>query len=129
MEIIQATENEIIINGVVPIDEVPPKKKNGKEDSPDPLIRICHQAKKDLLKENGACVAYNIQRPETHGDKHVTKISFFFSNTGKAKVPSTNIEALCRAETRYCQLMSMRCAERITEYLEELEYNLGLGHA
>jgi hypothetical protein len=126
MRIIQATENEIIIDGIVPIDEVPPVKKNGKPDSPDPLIRICHKAKKELIKKNGVCVAYSVSRPETHGDRNVTKINFFFSNTGKVKIPSTNVEALCKAETRYCQMMSMLCAERITEYLDELEYVVGL---
>ncbi|MBQ6510966.1 hypothetical protein IJI94_03335 [Candidatus Saccharibacteria bacterium] len=126
MRIIQATQQEIIIDGAVPIDEVPPAKKSGKKDSPDPLIRICHKAKKELLEKTGACVAYNISRPKTRGDEHVTKIRFFFSNTGEAKIPSDNFETLCKAEERYCQMMSVLCAERITEYLDNIDYVLGL---
>ena len=126
LRIIKATATEIIIDGVVPIDEVPPTKKNGKVDNPDPIIRICHQAKKELLAKSGACVAYSVSRPGTHGDKNVTKIAFFFSNTGNAKVSSKNIEALRKAETRYCQMMSVLCAEQIAKYLDDLEFVVDL---
>ncbi len=123
MNIIQATANEIIIDGVVPIDEVPPLKKSGKPDNPDPLIRICHKAKKELIRKSGVCIAYSISRPTTDGDQKVTKIQFYFSNTGKVKLPSTaNIESLCKAETMYCQMMSIMCAERIADYLDGSEF-------
>ncbi len=126
MRIVQATESEIIIDGIVPIDENPPMKKNGKPDSPDPLIRICHRAKKELLEKNGACVAYSVSRPGTHGDKNMTKITFFFSNTGEAEVSSKNTEILRKTELRYCQMMSVLCAEQIAKYLDDLELIVGL---
>ena len=123
MRIIQATANEIIIEGVVPIDKVPPLKKSGKPASPDPIIRICHGAKKELLEEPGVCIAYNVTRPTTNSDDQVTKIRFWFSSTGKIKLPTINdIKKLEAEEAKYCQMMSVLCAERIEAYLSDIEF-------
>lgn len=125
MQIIFASDEKLIIDGVVAIDAVAPKKKNGEDDSPDPIIRICHQAKKELQKEFNACVAYAVTRQTTAGDPPETRVRFYFSNTdsnGGTKIPKKNKQALEEAQVRYCGLMSAKCADKIQAYLDELEF-------
>lgn len=118
---------KLVINGVVPIDAVAPKKKDGRDDSPDPIIRICHKAKKELQKEHDACVAYAVSRQTTAGDPPETCVKFFFSNTnskGETKIPKGDKKALEKAETLFCGLMSAKCAEKIQAYLDDLEFQV-----
>ena len=126
MQIIIANEKELVLNGVVPIDAVAPKKKNGKDDSPDPLIRICHEAKKELQKEYNTCIAYAVSRQMTAADPPETRIKFYFSNTdrnGKTKIPrGTDPRIMAETESKYCSLMSAMCAEKIQAYLDDLEF-------
>lgn len=121
MRITYASSEKLIIDGVVPIDQVPPLKKNGKPDSPDPLIRICHQAKKTLQKTMGVTVAYYIRRPTTAGNSQITEVIFIFSNTGDGYV-STKYGDLEKVIDKYCGIMSAMCADMITEYLDGLEF-------
>lgn len=125
MQIIKANHEELVINGIVPINAIAPKKKDGRDDSPDPLIRICHKVKKELKKEYDACVAYAVSRQSTAGDPSETHIRFYFSNTnhnGEAKIPKGDKKALEKAETLFCGLMSAKCAEKIQAYLDDLEF-------
>ncbi len=125
MQIIKANHEELVIDGVVPIDAVAPKKKNGKDDSSDPLIRICHEAKKELQEEHDACVAYVVTRPTTAGDPPETHVKFYFSNTthnGGIKVSHKDRDACAKAATTLCGLMSAKCAEKIQAYLDDLEF-------
>ena len=122
MRIIQVTPTEIIIDGIVPIDEVPPLKKSGKPDDPNPIKRLCHKAKKELLKDPGVCIAYDVS-PQIDNDEQITKVTFFFSNTGKITIPPIDDEErLSREMDKYCQMMSARCAELIEAYLLDLEF-------
>lgn len=123
MKIIEATSEKIVINGIVPIDTVAPRKASGKLDSPDPLIRICHEVKKTVMLDFGACVAYAVFRPGTSGEKENTSIYFYFSNTGKAKVNMKDPKGekiLIETEEKFRAIMSARCADKISEYLKTL---------
>ena len=126
MQIIKANHEELVINGIVPINAIAPKKKDGRDDSPDPLIRICHKVKKELKKEYDACVAYAVYRQMTAGDPPETRIKFYFSNTdcnGKAKIPrGTDPKIMAETESRFCNMMSAKCAEKIQAYLDDLEF-------
>ena len=120
VRILSATAEEIIIDGVVPIDDKAPIRGDGKAQSPDPLIRLCHETKKELLNEVGVCIAYCVLRPKTNGDPSVTKIKFYFSNTGDHKPSKTADRKRVREnELFFCQLMSVRCADKIVEYFDD----------
>ena len=117
---VQVSDKELVIHGVVPIDEEAPIRADGKILSPDPLIRLCHETKKEILKEFGACVTYCVIRPQTNGDPCITKIKFFFSNTGKYEPSRTaDREKISKTENFFCQIMSDRCAHKIVKYFDD----------
>lgn len=115
---------EITIDGVVPIDEHPPVRKNGKAYDKDPIIRICHRVKNRFMKKYGVCVCYFVNRPTSHGSKQVTTVRFALSNTDeKGHKKWSSEEEFLEASNEWCPKMAADCLVEIEKYLKTLSSN------